>query len=100
MAAASVLALMAVFCTLNMKDHSLDLSRTVLSRVNVQSSALLPGAEVYYPPQPNTLRHLPGNPLSQWGDVFQRITRELTTDTMEIANLDNQVCRRSATTAA
>uniref|UniRef100_A0A6T8DS81 Uncharacterized protein n=1 Tax=Cryptomonas curvata TaxID=233186 RepID=A0A6T8DS81_9CRYP len=81
---------MAVICTVNMKNHSLDLSTTVLSRGNVQSSALLPGAEVYYP-QPNTLRHLPGNPLSQWGDVFQRITRELTTDTMEIANLDNQV---------
>ena len=61
-----------------------------ISRIHVQSPVLLPGAEVYYP-QPNGHQHLPGDPLSQWGDVFQRITRELTTDTMEIANLDNQV---------
>ena len=32
-----------------------------------------------------------GGPLSAWGDLLERMTRELSTDTMEIANLDNQV---------
>ena len=29
--------------------------------------------------------------MSAWGDLLERMTRELSTDTMEIANLDNQV---------
>jgi hypothetical protein len=48
-------------------------------------------------PRPQQALVLPqrvnGDPMSQWGDIFQRVTSELATDTMEIANLDNQVIK-------
>ena len=59
-------------------------------------SALQPGAEYYYSPQllPSvpTPPIIARNPIGQWGDIMQRMTRELSTDTMEVANLDNEVC--------
>ena len=54
---------------------------------------LVPGALNYYKPlvKPTGPSVIDGDPMGQWGDIFQRVTGELTTDTMEIANLDNQV---------
>jgi hypothetical protein len=55
------------------------------------------GAEQYYSPyvKPGEDIAAPGDadggPVSAWGDLLERMTRELSTDTMEIANLDNQV---------
>ena len=58
-------------------------------------SGLNLGAENYYHPQlfkvPTSAPILAQDPIGQWGDVMQRFTRELSTDTMEIANLDNEV---------
>jgi hypothetical protein len=57
----------------------------------------MPGAEGYYKPYVKPGENIPmpgetdGGPLSAWGDLLERMTRELSTDTMEIANLDNQV---------
>jgi hypothetical protein len=61
----------------------------------------MPGAERYYSPyvKPGEDVAAPGDadggPMSAWGDLLERMTRELSTDTMEIANLDNQVLSRS-----
>mmetsp|Transcript_26548 Transcript_26548/g.69802 ORF Transcript_26548/g.69802 Transcript_26548/m.69802 type:complete len:182 (+) Transcript_26548:51-596(+) len=56
---------------------------------------LVPGAQQFYDPQVvatgPTLDD--GSPMSQWSDIFQRMTSELSTDTMEIANLDSQIAR-------
>jgi hypothetical protein len=54
---------------------------------------VVPGALQYYKPvvKPIGPSVVDGDPMGQWGDIFQRVTGELTTDTMEIANLDNQV---------
>jgi hypothetical protein len=58
-------------------------------------SGLAPGAEYYYKPQlfqaPPVAPILAQEPMAQWADVMERFTRELSTDTMEIANLDNEV---------
>jgi hypothetical protein len=57
----------------------------------------MPGAERYYSPyvkpgeDVSTPGDADGGPMSAWGDLLERMTRELSTDTMEIANLDNQV---------
>jgi len=57
----------------------------------------MPGAEGYYQPyvKPGEAIAQPGDadggPMSAWGDLLERMTRELSTDTMEIANLDDQV---------
>jgi hypothetical protein len=57
----------------------------------------MPGAEKFYSPyvKPGEAVATPGDadggPMSAWGDLLERMTRELSTDTMEIANLDNQV---------
>ncbi|EKX45799.1 hypothetical protein GUITHDRAFT_138660 [Guillardia theta CCMP2712] len=58
-----------------------------------QSTAgLMPGAEQYYNPDvdPKEAEAAIGSP-SQMQDILQRMTRELTTDTMEIANLDHRI---------
>jgi hypothetical protein len=65
-------------------------------RVSSQGySGLATGAENYYHPQrlkvPASAPILAQDPIGQWSDVMQRFTRELSTDTMEIANLDNEV---------
>lgn len=66
-------------------------------RPTAATSGLMPGAEQYYSPyvKPGENIATPGNadggPMSAWGDLLERMTRELSTDTMEIANLDNQV---------
>jgi len=66
-------------------------------RPTAQTSGLMPGAEGYYSPYVKPGENIPmpgetdGGPLSAWGDLLERMTRELSTDTMEIANLDNQV---------
>lgn len=54
---------------------------------------LMPGAINFYKPlvKPVGPSVIDEDPMGQWGDIFQRVTSELTTDTMEIANLDNQV---------
>jgi hypothetical protein len=67
-------------------------------RVSSQGySGLATGAENYYHPQllkvPTSAPILAQDPIGQWSDVMQRFTRELSTDTMEIANLDNEVWR-------
>ena len=63
-------------------------------------SGLSRGAENYYHPQlmrvPVSAPILAQDPIGQWGDVMQRFTRELSTDTMEIANLDNEVMVQKA----
>lgn len=61
------------------------------------TAGLIPGAERYYKPYVAPNEAMPSatsdnGPLSAWGDLLERMTRELSTDTMEIANLDNQVC--------
>ena len=55
--------------------------------------SLLPGANQFYAPQvaPIGPSVIDGDPMGQWGDIFQRVTGELATDTAEIANLDRQV---------
>jgi hypothetical protein len=55
--------------------------------------SLLPGANQFYTPQvaPIGPSVIDGDPMGQWGDIFQRVTSELATDTAEIANLDRQV---------
>ena len=55
--------------------------------------SLLPGARQFYAPQvaPIGPSFIDGDPMGQWGDIFQRVTSELATDTAEIANLDKQV---------
>jgi hypothetical protein len=55
--------------------------------------SLLPGANQFYAPQvaPIGPSVIDGDPMGQWGDIFQRVTSELATDTAEIANLDTQV---------
>jgi hypothetical protein len=55
--------------------------------------SLLPGAKQFYAPQvaPIGPSVIDGDPMGQWGDIFQRVTSELATDTAEIANLDRQV---------
>jgi hypothetical protein len=66
-------------------------------RPTAATSGLMPGAEQYYSPyvKPGENIAQPGDedggPMSAWGDLLERMTRELSTDTMEIANLDNQV---------
>ena len=66
-------------------------------RPTAATSGLMPGAEEYYQPyvKPGEDIATPGDadggPMSAWGDLLERMTRELSTDTMEIANLDNQV---------
>jgi hypothetical protein len=66
-------------------------------RPTAATSGLIPGAEQYYKPYvlPGEAIASPGDqdggPMSAWGDLLERMTRELSTDTMEIANLDNQV---------
>eukprot|EP00287_Rhodomonas_sp_CCMP768_P010022 CAMPEP_0196731824 /NCGR_PEP_ID=MMETSP1091-20130531/11389_1 /TAXON_ID=302021 /ORGANISM="Rhodomonas sp., Strain CCMP768" /LENGTH=225 /DNA_ID=CAMNT_0042074989 /DNA_START=8 /DNA_END=682 /DNA_ORIENTATION=+ len=66
-------------------------------RPTAQTSGLMPGAEGYYKPYTKPGESIPmpgdtdGGPLSAWGDLLSRMTQELSTDTMEIANLDNQV---------
>ena len=66
-------------------------------RPTAATSGLMPGAEQYYSPyvKPGEDVAEPGDadggPVSAWGDLLERMTRELSTDTMEIANLDNQV---------
>ena len=54
---------------------------------------LVPGAASYYAPrvQPIGPPVIDGNPMGIWGDIFQRVTSELATDTAEVANLDRQV---------
>ena len=66
-------------------------------RPTAATSGLMPGAERYYSPyvkpgeDVSTPGDADGGPMSAWGDLLERMTRELSTDTMEIANLDNQV---------
>ena len=66
-------------------------------RPTAATSGLMPGAEKFYAPyvKPGEAVATPGDadggPMSAWGDLLERMTRELSTDTMEIANLDNQV---------
>ena len=54
---------------------------------------LIPGASSYYAPrvQPIGPPVIDGDPMGLWGDIFQRVTSELATDTAEVANLDRQV---------
>lgn len=72
-------------------------------RPTAATSGLMPGAETYYQPyvKPGEAIAQPGDadggPMSAWGDLLERMTRELSTDTMEIANLDNQVLHPLAT---
>ena len=71
-------------------------------RPTAATSGLMPGAERYYSPyvKPGEDAAAPGDadggPMSAWGDLLERMTRELSTDTMEIANLDNQVLFKSS----
>ncbi len=55
--------------------------------------SLLPGAKQFYSPRvaPIGPSVIDGDPMGLWGDIFQRVTSELATDTAEIANLDRQV---------
>jgi hypothetical protein len=75
-------------------------------RPTAATSGLMPGAERYYSPyvKPGEDVAAPGDadggPMSAWGDLLERMTRELSTDTMEIANLDNQVLILSSRSTA
>lgn len=53
---------------------------------------LVPGAQAFYAPriQPIGPPVIDGDPMGIWGDIFQRVTNELATDTAEVANLDRQ----------
>jgi len=69
----------------------------LVSHPTAATAGLIPGAEQYYKPYVAPNEQMPSatsdnGPLSAWGDLLERMTRELSTDTMEIANLDNQVC--------
>jgi hypothetical protein len=54
---------------------------------------LVPGASTYYSPRVKPIGpsfFAGGDPMGEWSDIFQRVTSELATDTIEIANLDAQ----------
>jgi hypothetical protein len=60
------------------------------SYVNVLPRPAIPPVQYYNYPSVNSA--LDGqNDIGKWSDLFQRVNDELTTDTMEIANLENQV---------
>jgi hypothetical protein len=55
------------------------------------NSGLMPGAEQYYYPQVQPGDGIAATTEGGIQNLLQRMSREMTTDTMEIANLDNQI---------
>ena len=55
------------------------------------TAGLMPGAETYYDPQVQPGDGLGATDADKMQNLLQRMTREMSTDTMEIANLDHQV---------
>jgi hypothetical protein len=51
----------------------------------------MPGAEQYYYPQVQPGDGIAATTEGGIQNLLQRMSREMTTDTMEIANLDNQI---------
>jgi hypothetical protein len=64
----------------------------ILPRPAVLPRPSIPPVQYYNYPAVNSA--LDGqDEIGKWSDLFQRVNDELTTDTMEIANLENQVSR-------
>lgn len=83
--------------TTNSKSLTLSLpefqQHIVQVRQPVGVNLILPGASNFHNPGvlPAGRSVIDGDPMGRWGDIFQRVTSELATDTLEIANLDSQV---------